>query len=259
VSTQTTTPDGGGASPASGEARPAPEGAAPTSGATAATGGPLSEQQQLDAARDAEDTLAATQSSPGLRELPFVASEIRTSRLLLRPLSEDDFEKATSLRQREGVARYLLWEVHEQEQGEEPFAGRRSRHRLERDGDGLVFAVELVDAEGDRGRVIGDVSVFLKSAASAQVEVGWVFHPAVHGRGYATEAAEALLRLCFETLGAHRVVAELDPRNEASARLCDTLGMRREGHFRENVFADDAWRDSCIHALLYREWVALNR
>jgi RimJ/RimL family protein N-acetyltransferase len=199
----------------------------------------------------------ATVEASGLKNLPYEAVEVSTDRLVLRPLTEDDIETAQSYRNREGVARYLLWEVHEREQGEEPFAGRRALRRLEHDGDGLVFAVEMPDANGGHSRVIGDMSVFLKSAADAQLEVGWVFHPAVHGRGYATEAAQALLRVCFETLGAHRVVAELDPRNEVSARLCDTLGMRREGHYLENVLVDGAWTDTCIHAILDREFAAL--
>lgn len=201
----------------------------------------------------ATDTVVAS----GLKNLPYEAIELHTDRLVLRPLTEDDIETAQSYRNREGVARYLLWEVHEREQGEEPFAGRRALRRLENDGDGLVFAVEMPDPNGGHGRVIGDMSVFLKSAANAQLEVGWVFHPAVHGRGYATEAAQALLRVCFDTLGAHRVVAELDPRNEVSARLCDTLGMRREGHYLENVLIDGQWIDTCIHAILDREFAAL--
>lgn len=192
----------------------------------------------------------------GLRGLPYEAGELTTDRLVLRPLTEDDIETVQSLRQREGVARYLLWEVHEREQGEEPYAARRALRRLEHDGDGLVFAVELAGPAAD-GRVIGDMSVFVKSIAEAQLEVGWVFHPAVHGRGLATEAAEALLRLCFERLGAHRVVAKLDPRNEASARLCDSLGMRREGHFIEDALVKGEWTDTCIHAILSREYHAL--
>lgn len=191
----------------------------------------------------------------GLRGIPYDAAELTTQRLVLRPLTDDDMETAQSLRQREGVARYLLWEVHEREQGEEQYAARRELRRLEHDGDGMVFAVELA-GPGANGRVIGDMSVFVKSVAEAQLEVGWVFHPAVHGRGLATEAAEALLRLCFERLGAHRVVAKLDPRNEASARLCDSLGMRREGHFIEDAWVKGEWTDTCLHAILDREFAA---
>lgn len=204
---------------------------------------------------EAESDLGAPIAvASGLRALPYEAKALSTERLLLRPLAAEDIETAKSYRKRKGVARYLLWEVHEREQGEEPYAGRRAQRLLEQDGDGLVFAVELPDPEGGHGRVIGDMSLFLKSAAEAQLEIGWVFHPAVHGRGFATEAVQALLTLCFETLGAHRVVAELDPRNEVSARLCDSLGLRREGHFVENAFTKGEWVDTCVHALLDREF-----
>ena len=56
----------------------------------------------------------------------------------------------------------------------------------------------------------------------------------MHGRGFATEAAQAVLDVCFNTLGAHRVYAQLDARNEASARLCERLGMHQEALLREN-------------------------
>lgn len=206
-----------------------------------------------DAHRQQAPVLEQRSEGHALTGLPYEAGELTTERLVLRPLTEDDIETAQSYRQREGVARYLLWEVHEREQGEEQYAARRALRRLERDGDGLVFAVELA-GPGASGRVIGDMSLFVKSIEHAQLELGWVFHPAVHGRGFATEAARALLRLCFETLGAHRVVAELDPRNEASARLCDILGMRREGHFAEDTLVRGEWADTCIHAILDREF-----
>ena len=122
------------------------------------------------------------------------------------------------------------WEVRDHDQSAEHLEKRRAMTRLARDGDGLIFAVELPDPAGGHSRVIGDMSVFLKSAADAQLEVGWVFHPAAHGHGLATEAALAIFGLCFDSLGAHRVFAELDPRNEASAHLCERLGMRQEAH-----------------------------
>lgn len=231
----------------------------------------LSARQQLEAAREAEAMIAATQSSPRMRALPFCTAELRTARLALRPQIDEDrparfpvaVEPASdgpdpepTAGQRAHAAQYLQWEAHDQEQAMARYASRRSRDRLETDGDGLTFTVELAGPEGE-GRVIGEASAFVQSAASAQMEIGWVFHPAMHGRGYATEAVEALLRLCFETLGAHRVMAKLDPRNEASARLCESLGMRREGLLSENSFADGSWRDTSIHAILHREWAAI--
>ncbi|HEU0256882.1 MAG TPA: GNAT family protein [Microbacteriaceae bacterium] len=228
----------------------------------------LTARQQLEAAREAEAMLAATQSSPRMRALPLRAAELRTPRLVLRPRVDprslpqgDTTRSATSTgeptdEQRAEAAQYLQWEAHDEAQALDEYAARRARDRLEVDGDGLTFTVELPNDDGS-GRVIGQASIFLASAASAQMEIGWVFHPAMHGRGYAAEAVEALLRLCFETLDAHRVMVKLDPRNEASARLCESLGMRREGRMAENTFTDDAWRDTSIHAILHREWAAI--
>jgi RimJ/RimL family protein N-acetyltransferase len=125
---------------------------------------------------------------------------------------------------------------------------------LHQDGDGIVYAVELLDADGGHTRIIGHMSMFLKSAQWAQVELGWVFHPAIHGRGYATEATKRLLELAFGTLGAHRVFAQLDARNEASARLCEIVGMRQEALLREREIKDDRWVDTAIYSLLEDEY-----
>lgn len=198
-----------------------------------------------------------TQSETKLDSLPYPACEMRTERLLLRPLTKNDVENLhSSYQKRADVVRYLQWEVHDHDEPSKNLEKRMAMAELSRDGDGLMFAAELPDPDGGHGRVIGDVSVFLKSAKDAQFEVGWVFHPAVHGKGYATEAAQALLCLCFETLGAHRVFAELDPRNEASARLCEILGMRQEALLKEREMVDGQWHDMAIYALLAPEHAA---
>jgi RimJ/RimL family protein N-acetyltransferase len=76
------------------------------------------------------------------------------------------------------------------------------------------------------------------------------------GRGYATEAARRLLRLAFEELDLHRVIGRLDTRNEASARLMQRLGMRREAHFVENQFNQGRWESELVYAILRDEWLA---
>lgn len=192
----------------------------------------------------------------GLIGLPYEARDIRTERLLLRSLSKNDLDDVHAYQKRKDVVRYLLWEVRDHEESAAHLEKRIAMTGLSRDGDGLIYAVELPDPAGGHGRVIGDMSIFLKSAEHGQLEVGWVFHPAVHGRGFATEAATAVLDLCFNTLGAHRVFAELDPRNEASARLCERLGMRQEALLRENEIFKGEWGDLAIYAILASEFAA---
>lgn len=199
-----------------------------------------------------------TTTDAGLLALPFETREISTERLRLRPLTKSDLEsRSANYQKRTDVVRYLRWEVHDHDEPAKNLEKRIALDRLAHDGDGLIFAVELCATDdSDEHRVIGDVSLFVKSAKDAQIEIGWVFHPAVHGRGFATEAATALLKVAFDELGAHRVYAELDAANEASARLCEILGMSREALLRERDHVDDEWRDVAIFGLLDREFAA---
>src|SRR5207253_2150933 len=82
--------------------------------------------------------------------------------------------------------------------------------RIERDDDWIEPAIEV------DGRVIGHLYLRVHSLEHRGAEIGWTLHPDTQGRGYATEAASALLDVAFGELGLHRVRAELDPRNAAS-------------------------------------------
>jgi RimJ/RimL family protein N-acetyltransferase len=199
-----------------------------------------------------------TTTGAGLLALPFETREIATERLRLRPLTRSDLEhRSENYQKRKDVVRYLRWEAHDHDESAENLEKRIALERLTRDGDGLIFAVELCATDGSTDhRVIGDISLSVKSTRDAQAEIGWVFHPAVHGRGFATEAATALLGVAFRELGAHRVYAELDAANEASARLCEILGMTREALLRERDHVDGEWHDVAIFGLLADEFEA---
>ena len=86
-------------------------------------------------------------------------------------------------------------------------------------------------------------------------EIGWAIGRPHQRRGYATEAARALLTHAFETLGCHRVVATCQPENLASWRVMEKLGMRREAHFRQGLYRDTGeWWDEYFYALLAEEY-----
>jgi RimJ/RimL family protein N-acetyltransferase len=94
-----------------------------------------------------------------------------------------------------------------------------------------------------------------EQARGVQAELGWVLHPDHAGHGYATEAVRALLRLCFEELGLRRVTANCFAANEASWRLMERVGMRRELYtVRESLHRSGEWLDGIGYALLADEW-----
>lgn len=90
-----------------------------------------------------------------------------------------------------------------------------------------------------------------------QAELGWVLDPAHGGHGYATEAVDELLRYAFEDLALRRVVANAFLANDASVRLMERVGMRRELHaVRDSLHRSGRWLDSVAYALLDDEWRA---
>ena len=86
-------------------------------------------------------------------------------------------------------------------------------------------------------------------------EIGWVISSGHQGRGYATEAARALMDFAFNKLRCHRVVATCQPENAASWRVMERLGMRREAHFRQALHQKNGmWWDEYFYALLADEY-----
>lgn len=175
---------------------------------------------------------------------------LRTERLLLRPYEDGDLEALYEMHRREDVTRYLPWSIRSLEEARAMLDRRKVLRRFEEDGDGLVLALVLPETS----TVVGDVDLQLRSVEHKQGEIGYVLRPDAWGQGYATEAAAAMLRLGFEAFGLHRIVGRIDARNEASARVLERLGMRREAHFRENEFLKGEWTDEFVYAILSREW-----
>jgi RimJ/RimL family protein N-acetyltransferase len=129
---------------------------------------------------------------------------------------------------------------------------------LEKDGDYWQLAVELPLTDGTPSRVIGDIYFTIASLVNSKGEIGWSFHPDFQGKGYASEAANAVLDLAFRVIRLHRVVAELDPRNDASVALCKRLGMREEAFFVKDLLFRGEWADTGMYAILREEWDALH-
>ncbi|WP_417309180.1 GNAT family N-acetyltransferase [Devosia sp.] len=124
------------------------------------------------------------------------------------------------------------------------------------------------------GQLLGDLSAHRDpkwpedadgQAGSDTLSVGWNFNPRFGGKGYAFEAAHALCADLFANQGARRLYAYVEDHNTPSRRLCQKLGMREEGLFREYVtFHSDSagqpiYENTLQYAILRHEWQAAAR
>jgi [ribosomal protein S5]-alanine N-acetyltransferase len=86
-----------------------------------------------------------------------------------------------------------------------------------------------------------------------RAEIGFALARAAWGQGLMPDALRVLIEHAFGPLHLHRIEADVDPRNEASLRLLEKLGFRREGYLRERYFKDDEIQDSIFFGLLRGE------
>lgn len=175
---------------------------------------------------------------------------IRTERLLLRPIATADAVAMHVYKSDPDAVRYVPYPPLELADVERRIATTWSNTRFTKEGDAVSLAVE----ECASGALVGDVVLFWRSENDRSGEVGYIFDPRATGRGYATEAVDALLALGFDGLGLHRIVARLDERNTSSARVAERLGFRREARFVESEWFKDEWTTLLVYALLGDEW-----
>lgn len=178
---------------------------------------------------------------------PTAQWPLATERLRLRPHNADDAEWLHELYSQPDVARYLL---------DEPWTAEVTHDKLterlaKTDIDGETGALALV-IEHD-GVPIGDIALWLTDHEHRQGEIGWVLDPAHGGQGFASEAVRAVLALGFDHYRLHRVTAQMDARNSASAALARRVGLRLEAHHVQDWFSKGEWTDTLIFARLASE------
>ncbi len=171
-----------------------------------------------------------------VKEMPT----LRTARLLLRPLEFSDAEALFPALCDEANMRY--WSRGPIESVE------KVREYIRWNVDGIdveCFAVTKAEAQQD---ALG--WVILMHKGKGQGELGYILRPDAQGQGFAREAGHALMHHAFRTRKLRRVYADVDPENEASTKLLEDLGMRREGHLRATWETHLGIRDSYIYSRL---------
>lgn len=178
----------------------------------------------------------------------FSAVILPTARLLLRPLTDDDASALFAIFSDPEVMRY--W-------SSPPWRELAQAHDWLRDiqdgycaGDYLQLGIE----RSSDCALIGACTLFAFHTASRRAEIGYALGRPYWGAGYMHEALTALITYAFDTLHLHRLEADIDPRNTASARALERLGFQREGLLRERWIVNGEITDTALYGLLCWEW-----
>jgi RimJ/RimL family protein N-acetyltransferase len=174
-----------------------------------------------------------------------------TARLSLRPAEQRDALPTFAFRQLPEVTQWMTLHVTDPDAWEGEFSARLA-HTLIIEKDGEVIGDLMLQVQDPWSQ-----AEVREQAAGTLVEIGYVLDPAYAGLGYATEAVREELRICFEEVGVRRVIAQCFADNEASWRLMERVGMRREQHTKQDsLHRDGRWLDGMMYAILADEWLS---
>jgi RimJ/RimL family protein N-acetyltransferase len=174
---------------------------------------------------------------------------IETPRLILRRFTEADLPAFVAYRNDPEVARYQSWEAVDEAQAR-AFIEEQKASQPGAAGQWLQIALEAKATAA----LVGDCALKVEEEDSRQAEIGFTLAREYQGRGFASEAVARLLDFVFLDMELHRVTAVTDCENAASVALLEGLGLRREGHFLQNVWFKGRWGDEYLYAVLRSEW-----
>lgn len=180
-------------------------------------------------------------------ELSFTT--IESPRLILRRFKDCDLAPFLAYLNDPLVARYQSWESYTEQQAREVIE-KQKKASPGSPGQWFTFALELKES----GILIGHIA--LKMMEDRQAEIGFTLARAAQGRGLAHEGTVCVLDYVFTKLKLHRVIAIVDCDNESSIALLARLGLRREGHFIQNIWFKGQWGSEYLYAILRDEWMA---
>ena len=179
---------------------------------------------------------------------------IETDRLILRPFQRIDAEDVFEYLKEPAVNCFACMKLHSLDEAKAEVERRISETEY-------VFAIVLKE----NGKVIGEIEAHPESMAPGESPKDtfspcWMLNKAFHGKGYAYEAAHAFFDYLFHEKDARRIYAYTEDYNVSCQKLCEKLGMRREGMFMEFVsFVNDTegnpiYENTMQYAILKREW-----
>lgn len=187
----------------------------------------------------------------------MIPTVLHGRRVTLRPLTLDDFEQWSEVRHRCGEW-LTKWEPLAEPGRPDPALSRDAfgarvgaRNREWQLGTGYGFGI-FIDAGR---RFVGEINLgSIQRGPFQNAYVGYWIDKAVAGQGLMPESVVVVCRFAFEDLRLHRIQISIIPRNTASRRVVEKLGLRMEGVAERYLQINGVWEDHCRYAMTVEEW-----
>lgn len=171
---------------------------------------------------------------------------LKTERLNLRPISENDIEKVFELQSLEQTSKFNTSKVPIDINETKINIGKWITENNKENIKHFTFAVELINDN----RFIGLIGLHLGKEHYKNAEVWFQFDYRFWNKGYATESLRKIIDFGFETLKLHRIEAGCAVDNVGSFSVLEKVGMLREAHTRKLLPLKSGWSDNYGYAIL---------
>ena len=169
---------------------------------------------------------------------------------MLRDFRESDRTLEESIHSDQSLFVHLPIEPRSESEIDEYVQARLKRQTLDEVGGTSAVVIETIND----GHYVGAIQLTPLAMDPLQVSIGWLALASQQGNGYVSEAVGKVVDLLFGSLDAHRIVAEIITGNDASVRLAERLGFRREAHFVKSLKLNGEWRDELVYSILKDDW-----
>ena len=169
---------------------------------------------------------------------------IHTQRLVLRSFGSDDAPRLSALAGSRAIADTMISIPH-------PFTLAMAEEAIARYQRECAAGTDVHFAVGESSNArnfIGYVAIRHIDRDHLEGELSFWIDPPHAGRGFASEAARAVLGYGFDVLGLNRICAYHMVKNGASRRVLEHLGMSQEGYLRERVRKGNVFEDVLLWA-----------
>ncbi|MFG6178922.1 GNAT family N-acetyltransferase [Halomonas sp. THAF12] len=169
---------------------------------------------------------------------------METERLTLKPLGIDDSGGLFEIFSDPEVMRY--WNTAPWVAVQDSLDFINESNDSMRSQESLILGVYVKST----GELAGKCMLFGYDKESKRAEIGFGLGRSFWGKGYISEAGEALVQYGFNSLGLRRIEAEIDPDNHSSAKALEKLGFSREGLLRQRWEVNGIVSDSAMYGRL---------